>query len=328
MTRIVKVSKTLEFEDNGLAQSLFGEHHRHLTHLEKNLQITIKSRGNEVTLVGEPDALTIARRVLEHLYKKVKKGKNISLDDVDAAVRFATESITNDGDLSPSESKSIATRRRVVNPRSPNQARFIESMQKYDMVFALGPAGTGKTYLAAAMGISMLLSGQVERLILTRPAVEAGERLGFLPGDLKEKIDPFLRPLYDAMHDMLPADQVVRRLSNGEIEVAPLAFMRGRTLENAFVILDEAQNTTSVQMKMFLTRLGSNSKVTINGDLSQVDLPSGVRSGLRDALDYLSTIPEIAFVHFTEEDVVRHPLVAKIVQAYNKHQPKNRYDGD
>jgi len=237
---------------------------------------------------------------------------------VSASVTFDRDGITSEaGEI------SIPTKRRIVFPRSVRQAEYIKMMQTYDLVFGLGPAGTGKTYLAVAYGVSLLLSGQIDRIILSRPAVEAGEKLGFLPGDMREKVDPYLRPLYDAMHDMLPAEQVVKRMSNGEIEVAPLAFMRGRTLSNAFVILDEAQNTTPIQMKMFLTRLGMNSRMVITGDLTQVDLPAGVLSGLKDAIRALEGVKEIGYLTFGEDDVVRHSLVSKIVYAYDQYT-KNR----
>jgi phosphate starvation-inducible PhoH-like protein len=214
---------------------------------------------------------------------------------------------------------NVKTKRRSISPRSPTQAAYIQALQENELVFGLGPAGTGKTYLAVAQAVVMLTSGQVDRIVLSRPAVEAGERLGFLPGDLREKIDPYLRPLYDALYDMLPAEQVARRLGNGEIEIAPLAFMRGRTLANAFVILDEAQNTTPMQMKMFLTRLGENGRMAVTGDTSQIDLPSGTRSGLKDAIEILQGVPGVSFVQFGDADVVRHPLVGHIVRAYDKH---------
>jgi phosphate starvation-inducible PhoH-like protein len=213
---------------------------------------------------------------------------------------------------------AVRTQRRLVSPRTPVQAAYLRALRDSDMVFALGPAGTGKTYLAVAVAVAMLAKGTVDRIVLSRPAVEAGERLGFLPGDLREKIDPYLRPLYDALYDMLPAEQVMKRLSTGEIEVAPLAFMRGRTLSNSFVIVDEAQNTTPVQMKMLLTRLGENSRMAVTGDLSQIDLPGGVRSGLRDAIDVLARVDGISFIWFTDADVVRHPLVSRIVRAYDE----------
>jgi phosphate starvation-inducible protein PhoH and related proteins len=218
------------------------------------------------------------------------------------------------------DAEALPTWKRAIAPRSPTQAEYLEALQRNEMVFGLGPAGTGKTYLAVAMGVWMLKQRRVDRIILSRPAVEAGERLGFLPGDMKEKVDPYLRPLYDALYDMMPGDQVERRVGSGEIEVAPLAFMRGRTLSNSFVILDEAQNTTPTQMKMFLTRLGENSRMAVTGDLTQTDLPMGAKSGLRDALETLQGVPGIGFVQFTHKDVVRHPLVTRIVQAYDKRE--------
>jgi phosphate starvation-inducible PhoH-like protein len=222
---------------------------------------------------------------------------------------------------------AVRTQRRLVSPRTPVQAAYLRALRDSDMVFALGPAGTGKTYLAVAVAVAMLAKGTVDRIVLSRPAVEAGERLGFLPGDLREKIDPYLRPLYDALYDMLPAEQVMKRLSTGEIEVAPLAFMRGRTLSNSFVIVDEAQNTTPVQMKMLLTRLGGNSRMVVTGDLSQIDLPGGVRSGLRDAIDVLARVGGISFIWFTDADVVRHPLVSRIVRAYDERD-RNKLQTD
>jgi phosphate starvation-inducible PhoH-like protein len=218
----------------------------------------------------------------------------------------------------------IRTRKRRIAPRTPAQAGYIEAMGTYELVFSLGPAGTGKTYLAVAMAVSLLMAGEVDRIILSRPAVEAGERLGFLPGDLREKVDPYLRPLYDALYDMLPADQVVKRLASGEIEVAPLAFMRGRTLAHSFIILDEAQNTTPVQMKMCLTRLGENSRMVVTGDTSQVDLPAGARSGLVDAIETLEGVDGATFVRFTDVDMARHPLVTRVVRAYEKSESRRR----
>ena len=234
---------------------------------------------------------------------------------MEAAIRLADDT---DPRLPLSDLPAIRTRRGAVGPRSPGQAAYIEALSGHDMVFGVGPAGTGKTYLAVAQAVAMLQAGKVDRIVLSRPAVEAGERLGFLPGDMKEKVDPYLRPLYDALHDMMPAEQVVRRLTNGEIEVAPLAFMRGRTLAHAYAILDEAQNTTAVQMKMWLTRMGEGTRMVVTGDLTQIDLPNGTRSGLRDALDTLEGIPGIAVVRMGTRDVVRHPLVARIVDAYDQ----------
>ena len=263
-------------------------------------------------------------RALDALWERLKRGMVVGAAEVDASLRMATG--VGDGAARALAMQAIArpdfnvkTKRRSISPRSPTQAAYIQALQENELVFGLGPAGTGKTYLAVAQAVVMLTSGQVDRIVLSRPAVEAGERLGFLPGDLREKIDPYLRPLYDALYDMLPAEQVARRLGNGEIEIAPLAFMRGRTLANAFVILDEAQNTTPMQMKMFLTRLGENGRMAVTGDTSQIDLPSGTRSGLKDAIEILQGVPGVSFVQFGDADVVRHPLVGHIVRAYDKH---------
>jgi phosphate starvation-inducible PhoH-like protein len=320
-----KAGINLSFANNGVAQILFGEHHQNLTLIEERLGLSIHSRGGDLILNGPTPAVSVAEKALSRLYEKIEKGQSIDKGDVEGEIHYLLE---EEGvkEMNLPHTLEIQTRRRRITPRSANQALFMQTIQACEMVFGLGPAGTGKTYLAMASAVSMLLSGRVEKIILSRPAVEAGEKLGFLPGDLKEKIDPYLRPLYDALHDMLPADQVVKRLASGEIEIAPLAFMRGRTLENAFIILDEAQNTTRVQMKMFLTRLGSNSRMVITGDMTQVDLPGGVWSGLREAVDVLAGIPDIGFIQFDERDVVRHRLVGKIVQAYNRQKQKTFYD--
>ena len=307
-------SHRIRFDDNAACALLFGQHHLNLARIEQKLPVSIVTRGNEVFIQGQDDTdVRTAAVVLEDLYGQLKRGREIGREEVDAALRMAT-----DGDEDRQPDLAVRTDRRLVAPRSPNQARYMRLMERHDLVFALGPAGTGKTYLAVAQAVNLLKQRRVDRLILSRPAVEAGERLGFLPGDLKEKVDPYLRPLYDALHDMMPGDQVIRRLGTGEIEVAPLAFMRGRTLAHAFVILDEAQNTTPVQMKMFLTRMGEGTRMVITGDLSQIDLPPGQRSGLRDALDTLEGLPGIGVARFTARDVVRHPLVAAIVEAYDQ----------
>ncbi len=303
----------LDFEDNRLLPLLYGSHDKHLAQIEQRLGVSLTSRGNQIVIAGSAESASLAQRALERLYRRVKSGLPVDAGEVDAALRMSdTANTQTDGD-----EPIIKTRRKRVSPRSPVQARYIEAMRRDELVFGIGPAGTGKTYLAVCYAVEMLLAGQVDRLVLSRPAVEAGERLGFLPGDMRDKVDPYLRPLYDALYDTMPADQVIKKLESGEIEIAPLAFMRGRTLTNAFIILDEAQNTTPVQMKMFLTRLGENSHMAVTGDLSQIDLPGGVKSGLRDAVETLDGVESVAFIRFTERDVVRHPLVSRIVRAYD-----------
>ncbi len=309
------VTVDVQFEDNALAQTLFGSHHSNLARLEQLLDVTIHPRGNELTIVGPVNSVKDAGDILEALYGRLENGLQVTQDEVDAAVRMSGDVPSKKGDAQ--DAQTVHTHNRSITPRSRNQAVYFKAVDEHDLVFAQGPAGTGKTYLAVAKAVELLVSGAVDRIILSRPAVEAGEQLGFLPGDMREKVDPYLRPLYDALYDMLPTPQVEKRLESGEIEVAPLAFMRGRTLSNAFVILDEAQNTTAVQMKMFLTRLGENARMVITGDLSQVDLPRGIRSGLRDAMETLGGVKGVAFVEFTSSDVVRHPLVARIVKAYD-----------
>lgn len=289
--------------------------------LETALSVSLASVGNEVTLDGDEAAVETAMRCLETLIARARKGVVIDGGEIDAAIRMQARTTTAPPvavALDPSEDLTIRTRKKLVVPRTPMQATYVRAMQQQELVFGLGPAGTGKTYLAVAMAVGMKLAGRVDRIILSRPAVEAGERLGFLPGDMRDKVDPYLRPLYDALHDMLPGDAVEKALESGDIEVAPLAFMRGRTLSNAFVILDEAQNTTATQMKMFLTRLGENSRMVVTGDLSQVDLPNGVRSGLADAFEVLCDEPAIGIVRFSKEDVMRHPLVSRIFAAYER----------
>jgi phosphate starvation-inducible PhoH-like protein len=310
----------LEFDDNRLLPLLFGEYDQNLARIEQHLGVSLVSRGNQVAISGPAESVDAARETLNILYQRLKHGQPVDRNDVDAVMRMA-RSTGGDGNLFDrlgADGTAVRTQRRLVSPRTPVQADYLRALRDTDMVFALGPAGTGKTYLAVAVAVAMLAKGTVDRIVLSRPAVEAGERLGFLPGDLREKVDPYLRPLYDALYDMLPAEQVMKRLSTGEIEIAPLAFMRGRTLSNSFVIVDEAQNTTPVQMKMLLTRLGENSRMVVTGDLSQIDLPTGVRSGLRDAIDVLARVEGIGFVCFTEADVVRHTLVSRIVRAYDE----------
>lgn len=317
-----KAGKSLKkiFPDNKLAQELFGSHHENLARIEQKMDVAINARGNELTLTGAPGAVRDTSRVLEGLYERLQQGAAVGREEVEAVLRMAAHPEGDIGDAG----LTIHTRNRKISPRSTVQANYLRAIDETALVFGEGPAGTGKTYLAVAKAVERLLQGSVDRIILSRPAVEAGEQLGFLPGDMREKVDPYLRPLYDALHDMMPVEQVDKLMERGEIEVAPLAFMRGRTLSNAFVILDEAQNTTAVQMKMFLTRLGSNSSMVITGDLSQVDLPHGVRSGLRDALETLDAVEGVTFVTFTEADVVRHSLVTRIVKAYRKAEDKSR----
>ncbi len=309
-------SVTLQFGDNLLLPLLLGDHDRHMVRIEQAMGVRLSCRGNRVAITGDTARVEAARGILQDLWRKLERGESVGRGEVESAIRMAEPE--TDPRLPLSDMPAIRTRRGAVGPRSPGQVGYMEALSASEMVFGVGPAGTGKTYLAVAQAVAMLQAGNVDRIVLSRPAVEAGERLGFLPGDLKEKVDPYLRPLYDALHDMMPADQVIRRMTNGEIEVAPLAFMRGRTLAHCFAILDEAQNTTAMQMKMFLTRMGEGTRMVITGDLTQVDLPSGVTSGLRDALDTVEGVPGIRVVRFDNRDVVRHPLVARIVDAYDQ----------
>lgn len=312
-------SLALEFDDNRLLPALYGDFDRHLARIEQLLGITVASRGNSIIITGDPFVAEIARVALQSLYVRLADGLDVALAEIDAAVRLA-RSAAEEESSGVAELDSgklvIRTPKRHISPRSSGQQRYMRTLMDSELAFGLGPAGTGKTYLAVGMAVSMLTSGRVDRIILSRPAVEAGERLGFLPGDMRDKIDPYLRPLYDALYDMLPAEQVDRRLETGEIEVAPLAFMRGRTLANAYVILDEAQNATPVQMKMFLTRLGENARMVVTGDLSQIDLPRGVTSGLRHAVRTLEGVQGVATTQLSAGDVVRHELVSRIVNAY------------
>ena len=315
----------LELYNNLLVQQVVGPQDSHLRLLEKLLNVEISSFGNQIKITGDKEAAVQAQTAIDILYHKVGKNIDINEEEVKAAVRISgagAEKIAEEN----MENIVLKTKKRHIYPRSATQAAYIQEMMKNELVFGLGPAGTGKTYLAVALAVSMMLEGKIDKIILSRPAVEAGENLGFLPGDLKEKVDPYLRPLYDALYEMLPAEQVDKKLAIGEIEIAPLAFMRGRTLSNSFIILDEAQNTTPMKMKMFLTRLGENSRMVVNGDLSQVDLPKGTISGLRDSLETLKGIDNISSVRFSAADVVRHGLVAKIVKAYEERSKKTYGD--
>jgi phosphate starvation-inducible PhoH-like protein len=307
---------TVQFNDNMLLPLLLGDHDRHLVRIEQALGVRLSCRGNRVAIAGDAARVDAAQNALQGLWRRLERGESVGRPDVEAAIRMVE--VETDPRLPLSDLPAIRTRKGPVGPRSAGQVGYMEALASHEMVFGVGPAGTGKTYLAVAQAVAMLQTGRVDRIVLSRPAVEAGERLGFLPGDMKEKVDPYLRPLYDALHDMMPADQVLRRMANGEIEVAPLAFMRGRTLAHSFAILDEAQNTTAVQMKMFLTRMGEGSHMVITGDLTQVDLPHGMRSGLADALDTLEGVQGIKVVRFDNRDVVRHPLVGRIVDAYDQ----------
>ena len=307
---------TLAFDDNRLLPHVFGEHDEHLALLEHKLGVQITPKGNKVAIRGGSTAAEDARTVLMSLYARAGRGAEISRGDVDGAIRMirAREEGSNEN--------AVRTRRKSVSARTPNQKLYIDAIRQHELVFGIGPAGTGKTYLAVACAAEALMNGEVDRIILSRPAVEAGERLGFLPGDMKDKIDPYLRPLYDALYDMMPQSLVAKGLAENQIEIAPLAFMRGRTLAHAFVILDEAQNTTPQQMKMFLTRLGEGSRMVVTGDPTQVDLPNNMTSGLSDALGILKGVKGISQVHFQAEDIVRHALVGRIVQAYDKQAHK------
>ena len=319
----MSTTQIIEFGQNDLLPILFGEHNAHLKYIEEKIGVSIADRGNQLTLSGTKREVKTAEAVLDILQGKLDAKHEIGTAEIDAALRFL-----ENGPGKPKVKRTkklrddklaIKTKKKTITPRSPNQADYMQSILDLEMVFGLGPAGTGKTYLAVAVGVSMFLDGTVERLIFCRPAVEAGENLGFLPGDMKDKVDPYLRPIYDALHDMLPYDFMMKKIEDGEIEIAPLAFMRGRTLSNAFVILDEAQNTTCTQMKMLLTRMGESSRMVITGDLSQTDLPVGVKSGLRDATEILEGVKDIHFTHFEQGDVTRHPLVSKIIKAYDRN---------
>jgi phosphate starvation-inducible PhoH-like protein len=311
----------LTLEDNAIAQLVYGENDRNLRTLEDEIGVEVRARGNRVHIRGPAVERKLARRVVRDLYDLAASGIEVGEEEVLQAVRMT------EGEGSPAATALVrgdwveVGRRKRILPRTPNQKVYIETIREHALSFGIGPAGTGKTYLAMAMAVSALHRREVGRIILTRPAVEAGEKLGYLPGTLYEKVDPYLRPLYDALHDMMDGAEVARRVERGVIEIAPLAYMRGRTLNDAFIILDEAQNTTSEQMRMFLTRLGFDSKAVINGDTTQIDLPRGQVSGLVEAHKVLAGIPGIEFVEFNEKDVVRHPLVQEIIKAYERRPP-------
>lgn len=314
----------LHFADNETLRTLLGEHDKNIQLLENLEPVKMTARGNTVSLCGDEIAVELVKNLLLQLYKLIQKGYPVYPSDIDHAHRILAEDQSSSLEKIFLDTVFISSKKRIITPKSVAQKRYIDAIRKYDMTFGIGPAGTGKTYLAMAMAVSSLLEKKVERIILARPAVEAGERLGFLPGDLAEKVNPYLRPLYDALFDMMDFDRATALITKGIIEVAPLAFMRGRTLNDAFVILDEAQNTTSEQMKMFLTRLGFNSKAVITGDDTQIDLPNGQKSGLVVVQKILRDIDGIAFVRFDQYDVVRHRLVQLIVQAYDRYDQQKK----
>ena len=314
----------LEFPDNRLLIDLCGEFDRNLAQIEHQLGVHILRRGNHLAVVGGAEGRGRAAAVLQTLYGRLETGRGIDAGEIDAAIRMGEMGIANPPSLDEqlemfaAGRMEIRTRKKQVEPRTEAQKAYVKNLFQHELAFGIGPAGTGKTYLAVAVGVTMLIGGHVDKIILSRPAVEAGERLGFLPGDMKEKVDPYMQPLYDALNDFLPAKQVQKLMEEKRIEIAPLAFMRGRTLSNAFVVLDEAQNATTMQMKMFLTRLGEGSRMVVTGDRTQVDLPRGTASGLVDAERILDGVRGVSFNYFTAKDVVRHPLVARIIEAYDR----------
>ena len=315
----------VDFPDNFLLIALCGEYDRNLAEIEQKLSVQILRRGNHLVAIGEKDSADRAIALLKSLYARLEAGREVGPADIDRELRMTDDATpkapTRDGnqfEMFNGGQVEIKTRKKMVEPRTDAQKAYVRSLFQNELAFGIGPAGTGKTYLAVAVGVSMFIEGQVDRIILSRPAVEAGEKLGYLPGDMKEKVDPYMQPLYDALNDFLPAKQLQKMFEEKRVEIAPLAFMRGRTLANAFVVLDEAQNATTMQMKMFLTRLGEGSRMVITGDRTQVDLPRGVASGLSDAERILKDIRGISFNYFTAKDVVRHPLVAAIIEAYDE----------
>ncbi len=323
------VETVLEFPDNRLLIDLCGEFDRNLAQVEHQMGVHVLRRGNRLSVIGDKGARDQAAAVLRALYARLEAGRGVNAGDIDGAIRLGrpmpatlraegTEQI----EMFSGGGVELRTRKKPIEPRTEAQKEYVKNLFANELGFGIGPAGTGKTYLAVAVGVTMFISGAVDKIILSRPAVEAGERLGFLPGDLKEKVDPYMQPLYDALNDFLPAKQVQKLLEEKRIEIAPLAFMRGRTLANAFVVLDEAQNATTMQMKMFLTRLGEGSRMVITGDRTQVDLPRGTASGLADAERILAGVKGVSFNYFTSKDVVRHPLVARVIEAYERDEAK------
>ncbi len=312
-----EITSEIIFEDNGAIMELYGEHNENLKEIENIFGVSINSRSGKIIIKGAKNEVEASTKFLNEIYNIITKGYKLELGDIEPAARLVIEDKVSLEEIFL-DTVCISTRKRIIAPKSITQKIYIEAIRKNDIVFGIGPAGTGKTYLAMAMAVSAFLNREVNRIILTRPAVEAGEKLGFLPGDLSQKVDPYLRPLFDALFDMMDIEKSSRLIDKGAIEIAPLAFMRGRTLNDAFVILDEAQNTTSLQMKMFLTRLGFSSKAVITGDTTQVDLGQNDKSGLVEVEQLLKGIDEISFVYFTKRDVIRHPLVKRIIEAYER----------
>ncbi|WP_407491977.1 PhoH family protein [Pseudooceanicola sp. MF1-13] len=318
----------VEFPDNFLLIELCGEFDRNIAEIEQKLSVQILRRGNHLVAMGEKPAAEEAVKVLKALYARLEAGRPVASADIDRELRMPgakPDRASRDGkqiEMFKDGRVEIKTRKKLVEPRTEAQKAYVRNLFQNELAFGIGPAGTGKTYLAVAVGVSMFIDGAVDKIILSRPAVEAGEKLGYLPGDMKDKVDPYMQPLYDALNDFLPGKQLAKMMEEKVIEIAPLAFMRGRTLSNAFVVLDEAQNATTMQMKMFLTRLGEGSRMVITGDRSQVDLPRGMPSGLQDAERLLGGIDKISFNYFTAKDVVRHPLVAAIIEAYEADEAK------
>jgi phosphate starvation-inducible protein PhoH and related proteins len=315
------VETVLEFPDNRLLIDLCGEFDRNLAQVEHQMGVHILRRGNRLAVIGDKAAREQAAAVLRSLYARLESGRGVQAGDIDGAMRMGRPMGDTEEQIELfSTGMELRTRKKPIEPRTEAQKAYVANLFSHELGFGIGPAGTGKTYLAVAVGVTMFISGAVEKIILSRPAVEAGERLGFLPGDMKEKVDPYMQPLYDALNDFLPAKQVQKLLEEKRIEIAPLAFMRGRTLSNAFVVLDEAQNATAMQMKMFLTRLGEGSRMVVTGDRTQIDLPRGVPSGLQEAERILKGVKGVSFNYFTAKDVVRHPLVARIIEAYESNE--------
>ena len=324
------VETVLEFPDNRLLIGLCGEYDRNLAQIEHQMGVHVLRRGNRLSVIGDKGAREQAAAVLRGLYARLEAGRDVAAGDIDGAIRMgrpmpdtARTEVVEQIEMFAGTGIELRTRKKNIEARTEAQKAYVANLFNHEMGFGIGPAGTGKTYLAVAVGVTMLISGAVEKIILSRPAVEAGERLGFLPGDMKEKIDPYMQPLYDALNDFLPVKQLQKLMEEKRIEIAPLAFMRGRTLSNAFVVLDEAQNATTMQMKMFLTRLGEGSRMVITGDRTQIDLPRGTASGLADAERILKGVKGVSFNYFTSKDVVRHPLVARVIEAYERDEAQS-----